>query len=725
MGEPQLRFTSRGSSVYGWFAISSILNFLAYRRSHPMSIDRTLVCRTALERTVLYRSLYRSALVALLTFTIFAQGGVFASTPPASQQSAETKSAPEFLTADTPRVTPGGATFTVPAGWSIATGKDLVVVTPPETDTHIAIFDSQAADASAAVTAAWAAYKPGATRPVKLVTPRPAREGWDERQTFDYETSPNERAVVVAFALRAGKAWTVFILDGTEPTVEKRNSPIGLMFESLRPKSYQRESFAGRKPQPLDAAHIAQLKAFVETSMQELGIPGASIALIDGGKIVFEGGFGVRELGRPEQVDENTVFMAASNTKGMTTLLLAELVDEKKLKWDEPVIDVYPSFKLGDAETTKKVLVKNLICACTGLPRQDMEWLFEFKNATPESTLALLGTMQPTSKFGEVFQYSNLMAAAAGYIGAHLVYPNKELGAAYDEAMQKKIFDPLGMNSTTFDYARAFAGNHASPHGDDVDDKPHVASMAINYSIIPARPAGGVWTSSHDLIRYVQDELTLGKLPDGKQLVSPENLLMRRAPQVMLGEDSSYGMGLIVDHKYGIPVVSHGGSMPGFKSDLYFLPDSGIGAVLLTNSDDGGRLTGPFGRRLLEVVFDGKPEAAGDVAARAANYKAELAKERERLVVPAAPALVAALAKRYSSKELGQLDVLTEGGVTTFDLGEWESTVASRKNDDGTISFVTIDPSRDGFEFVVGERGGKKVLVIRDGQHEYVFTETA
>jgi hypothetical protein len=76
------------------------------------------------------------------------------------------------------------------------------------------------------------------------------------------------------------------------------------------------------------------------------------------------------------------------------------------------VVDVYPSFKLGDADTTKKVLVKNLIYACTGLPRQDLEWLFEFKNATPESELALLGTMQPTSKFGEVFQYSNLMAAA-------------------------------------------------------------------------------------------------------------------------------------------------------------------------------------------------------------------------------------------------------------------------------------------------------------------------
>jgi len=530
---------------------------------------------------------------------------------------------------------------------------------------------------------------------------------------------------VVAIALRAGKMWTVLIIDGTEPTVEKRGSPIELIFSSLRPKGYERESFAGRKAQLLDAAHIDRLKAFVEDSMKTLGIPGVAMALVDAGKVVFAGGFGVRELGKPERVDENTVFMAASNTKGMTTLLLSELVDEGKLRWDEPVIDVYPKFKLGNAETTKQVQVKNLICACTGLPRQDLEWLFEFKNATPESELALLGTMQPTSKFGEVFQYSNLMAAAAGYIGAHLVYPNKELGAAYDEAMQKKVFGPLGMKSTTFDYARALAGNHATPHGEDVDGKTAMANMAFNYSIYPARPAGGVWTSAADLIRYAQLELAQGKLPDGKQLVSAENLLARRAPQIASGEDTTYGMGLEVNRKYGIPVVSHGGSMAGFKSNWYILPESGIGAVLLTNSDTGGMLLGPFERRLLEVVFDGKPEAVGDVASRAATHKAEIAKERERLVVPAAPALVSALAKRYSSRELGELAVLNQGGVTTFDFGEWKSAVASRKNDDGTISFITIDPTNEGFEFVVGERGGKRVLIIRDGQHEYVFTERA
>ena len=687
---------------------------------HGTAKYQTKQYRTTHYRTTQYRTasliLFVLATVSLLAMA----AGAFALSPQ------ETPAVPERVSADTPRVTPGGATFTVPSGWSIASGKNLVILGPPETDTHVAIVDAAgAADASAAVTAAWAAYKPDFKRPLKLVTPRPAREGWDERKVFDYETSPNERAAVQALALRAGTAWSVIILDGTDPTVEKRSAAIGTVFQSVRPKGYARESFAGRTPHKLDAAHIAQIKEFVETSMQQLGIPGAAIALVDGGKVVFQGGFGVRELGKPEKVDENTLFMAASNTKGMTTLLLAELVDQKKLKWDEPVVDVYPAFKLGDAETTKKVLVKNLICACTGLPRQDLEWLFEFKNATPASELALLGTMQPTSKFGEVFQYSNLMAAAAGYIGGHIVYPDRELGAAYDAAMQQMIFDPLGMKSTTFDYARALSGNHATPHGDDIDGKPTVASMAINYSIVPARPAGAVWTSSADLIRYVQDELALGKLPDGRQLVSPENLLMRRAPQVPLGENSSYGMGLIVDRTYGVPVVSHGGSMSGFKSNLFFLPDSGIGAVLLTNSDNGGMMTGPFGRRLLEVVFDGKPEAAPDVASRAAAHKAALAKDRERLVVPAAPDVVAGLAKNYSSKELGDLAVQTHGGVTTFDLGEWKSTVASRKNDDGTTSFITIDPGTDGFEFVVGEREGKRILIIRDGQHEYTFTETA
>src|ERR1700680_1734112 len=144
-------------------------------------------------------TVFRTALVICLAFNVFA-----GFSRAASPQAAETKPAIERVTADTPRVTSAGATFKVTAGGSIETGKDFVILTPPETDTHIAIVDSQGADAKAAVAAAWAAYKPDSKRPIKLVTPRPAREGWDERQGFEYETSPNERGVVVAVGGRGG-----------------------------------------------------------------------------------------------------------------------------------------------------------------------------------------------------------------------------------------------------------------------------------------------------------------------------------------------------------------------------------------------------------------------------------------------------------------------------------------------------------------------------------------
>ena len=428
------------------------------------------------------------------------------------------------------------------------------------------------------MSAAWAAYKPDAKRPVRQRLSPTAREGWEEAQVYIYETSPNERAVVQSVARRAKNAWTVVILDGKQPTFEKRGSAVGLIMGSMRPGTYQRESFAGRKAGALNSERIAQMKEFVETGMKKLDIPGVGLAFIDNGKIVYEGGLGVKELGKPDAVDANTLFMAASNTKGMTTLLLATLVDEGKVKWDDFVTKAYPKFKLGDAKTTEQVRIEHLICACTGLPRQDLPWLFEFRHATAALSMEMLGKMQPTSGFGEVFQYSNIMASGAGYVAGYLYNPKLELGAAYDEAMRKKIFEPLEMKSTTFDFARALKGNHASPHAWDVNGKQMVASMDLNYSIHPHRPAGGVWTSAHDLIRYVQQELAKGKLPNGKVLVSETNLLARRKPYVKVGAFGSYGMGLQVDNRWGTPVVSHGGSMLGFKSDIMFLPEHGVGA---------------------------------------------------------------------------------------------------------------------------------------------------
>ena len=631
----------------------------------------------------------------------------------------------QTLAADSPRSTPGGATFTVPAGWSVANEGASVTLNSPENNCHIVISDLHASDAAAAVSSAWTGNRPEMKRPLKVALPVPDRNGWTDGKQFIYETSPNERTVIVALALRSGEAWTVVLLEGSQSTFEKRAAQINLVIQSLRPKGYERESFAGRKALPLTPERIEILKSFVEASMHKLGVPGASLALIDQGKVVYEGGLGVRELGKSTPVNANTLFMAASNTKGMTTLLLARLVDAKKLQWDEPVTQAYPPFKLGNADTTRQVEIKHLICACTGLPRQDLEWIFDFKKFTAASTFTLLGNMQPTSRFGEVFQYSNVMASAAGYIGAHLYDSSAELGAAYDRAMETQIFKPLGMAATTFDMERAQHGNFASPHGNDVDDHPAVASMDNNYSVVPLRPAGGVWTSAHDLAHYVQLELSLGKLPDGEQFVSEENLLMRRKPQIAIGEDETYGMGLETNNRWGVPIVHHGGSLFGYKSDWMILPDSGIGAILLTNADMGGALLHPLMRRLVEVVFDGKPEAVAEVDTAAANHKAFWAKERPRLAVPADKDEVAKLATHYKSSALGDISVDRQGANTVFTFSGWKSTVASRKNDDGTTSFITIDPTRSGFDFVRAERDGKRALIIRDGQHEYAFTEVS
>ena len=407
--------------------------------------------------------------------------------------------------------------------------------------------------------------------------------------------------------------------------------------------------------------------------------------------MVFAGGYGVRQLGNDAKVDADTMYMIASNTKPLTTLLLGKLVAEKKLSWKTPATGILPWFQLGDPETTRQVLVEHLICACTGLPRQDMEWLFEYGQLTPKDAVAMLATTQPTSRFGELFQYSNTMAGAAGFLGGHVAFPELELGRAYDEAMRTRVFEPLGMTSTTFDHTKAQQGNYAAPHAADPDGKTAPALMTVNSSFIPVRPAGGAWSNVRDLLRYVQMELDAGKLPDGTTKHERDILLARRAPQVATSSDTSYGMGLFITTKYGVEVLYHGGDLIGYHSDMMWLPEHGVGAVILTNGDPGWTIRTQFRRKLLEVLFDGKPEADAAVEAAAKTWYADLAANRKLTAIPADAAESAKLAARYTSAALGEVAVSRVGPATIFDFGEWKSEVGSRRNPDGTVSFVTIE----------------------------------
>jgi CubicO group peptidase (beta-lactamase class C family) len=332
--------------------------------------------------------------------------------------------------------------------------------------------------------------------------------------------------------------------------------------------------------------------------------------------------------------------------------------------------------------------------------------------------------MQPTSKFGALFQYSNPLAAAAGFIGGHVAYPGLELGAAFDKAMQTMVFGPLKMSATTLDFAKGQAGNAAVPHAPDIDGKAALAIAKVNTSVVPLRPAGGAWSTVRDMLKYVQMELAEGVV-EGKPYIGKDALLARRTAQVRMGTDATYGMGLMVDSTWGATVVHHGGDLIGFHSDMMWLPEHGVGAVILTNGDPGWMIRDQFQRKLLEVLFDGKPEADAKLAANAKAYFDRLAAGRKLLTVPADPALAAKLAIRYMSGPLGEIAVTRKGTATLFDFGEYTSEVASRTNPDGTVSFHTTVPGMSGIQFVVGEKDGKRTLTTRDGQHEYVFVEAS
>lgn len=632
-------------------------------------------------------------------------------------------SSAQTVVADTPGKTAAGVDYTQPKDWVLSTRGPASVFATPEGDLNVAVVQvGPATDAKAAAAKAWSLYKPAGAPPLRLASPDAPAEGWEERVGFSYETPPSARSTASAMALRRGTEWTVMIVDGTEAAASKRLAAIGLIGQSLRPAGYTRETFAGRQAHRLTPERVALIRQFLEQSIRELEVPGVGVALIDGGKVVWEGGVGLRKLGSPEPVEAHTKFMIASNTKGMSTLLLSKLADEGKLRWDQPVTELYPSFKLGDAATTRAVQVRHLVCACTGLPRKDFSFILASPEAPATDTFAQLAETQPTSRFGELFQYNNLMASAAGYLGGHLAYPGVELGAAYDRAMEDRIFAPLGMRDSGFDDARAMRGDWSPPHGRDIDGKVVPMSNAFNRTVHPHRPAGGAWSSAHDMARYVLLELGKGTI-DGKRIVSEVNILERRKAGVLVGEDKYYGMGLFNEIDDGVRVVDHGGTLLGYRSNFWVLPDAGIGAVMLTNSDDGAALLDPFFRRLLEVVYDGEPRAAAEVAAAAARAKAGAQVRRQRLTWPGVRAVLGGLAARYRNPEVGDLTIRQQDGAPWVHAGSIDAPLATRANADGTVSVATAGPGAINVEMVVGRTPGARTLTMHDAQHDYVYTE--
>ena len=333
--------------------------------------------------------------------------------------------APAPLAGDTTITTPTGATLVAPKGWWLSESGGAIALADPDRAVTATIIATPEADPAAAIAAAWQRVRPGFARAIRRSAQPPPRRGWQANTEVDYDTGAGEHRVVRASARRYRETTYVALVEGDAAAAARRGAQLETALGTLTPPGMRDESFAGIAPRPIDAARAAALDAFIAGAQARLAVPGAAVAVIAGGKVVYERSVGVRALGRREPITPRTLFLLASVTKPMTTLMQAALVDAGTLTWDTPVTQLLPGFALGDPEVTRKLRLWHMSCACSGMPRRDLDHIFEFAGVTAEARVASMKTMTPTTGFGDTYQYSNLMVAAGGFAAAHAADPDQ------------------------------------------------------------------------------------------------------------------------------------------------------------------------------------------------------------------------------------------------------------------------------------------------------------
>ncbi len=215
-------------------------------------------------------------------------------------------------------------TFDAPEGWGRTELDRAVRFTAPEGDVTMSlVWGVTADDAQGAAAQAWERLGLVTERAVSLESPLAASRGWSEITQFDYETSPAEERVIGAMTHAGPGGWTVFTVDGSAATVGKRFAALRAMRDTVAAPGYQAEVLSGRAANAMTPERVEAMLAFLEHASEVMKIPGIGLGIIQNGEVVYAGGVGVADVETGAPITANTRFPIASNTKGMTTLLLA------------------------------------------------------------------------------------------------------------------------------------------------------------------------------------------------------------------------------------------------------------------------------------------------------------------------------------------------------------------------------------------------------------------
>jgi CubicO group peptidase (beta-lactamase class C family) len=407
--------------------------------------------------------------------------------------------------------------------------------------------------------------------------------------------------------------------------------------------------------------------------------------------------------------------------------MMATEVDDGLFTWDTPVISLYPSFAVADPDLTRQITMRHLVCACSGVPRRDLEFLFNASELTPEDVIASLRDFAFYTGFGETFQYSNQMVAAAGYIAAAVASGTSEdLLARYADQLRERVLEPAGMTRTTLDFDLVRSDpSAATPHGMTLDGDYVPLSLDMEATLLPVAPAGAHWSTANDMARYLITEIQQGVAPGGQRVVSEANLLETWKPQVAVDAETSYGLGWLVGSYKGVKMIFHGGATLGFSSDLAFLPDVGLGIVVLANGQGANLLTEGLRYRLLELVYD-QPAEFDEILRYAeeqgANAQAEI---RANLADTVDVATVRPYLGQYVNQALGEITLSLEGDALILDAGEFRTALRQLKAvPAGGFGFLAADPPLTGLAVDLRRSpAGQPMVVIRSpsGFEEYAF----
>ncbi len=331
-----------------------------------------------------------------------------------------------------------------------------------------------------------------------------------------------------------------------------------------------------------------ELDRLIEKARKEWQVPGLSVAIVHKDRVLLSKGYGEKKAGTTDEVNQNTLFAIASNSKAFTSAAMSVLVEDKKLQWDDRVQKHLPYLELYDPFVSYDLRVRDLLCHRSGLGTFSGDLLWFGTPYSPKEILERAKHLPQEGPFRAHYGYSNLMFVAAGEV------IEKVSGQPWPEFVKQKIFVPLEMHRTICsvrDLDRM--ENYATPHKTHLEKSEPIAW--VNWDNMVA--AGGIISSADDMSKWLRLQLRRGKFAGSDARLfseassremweahTPIKISARASQRVPSTHFRAYGLGWALADYQGRKTVSHGGGYDGMYSHVTMVPEEELGVVVLTNS---------------------------------------------------------------------------------------------------------------------------------------------